>query len=52
MLVSGGGGSVGLEVARSVLESGGDVVCLDSQDEPLAEPWGQSSTGISMLVNY
>ncbi|OJD29612.1 short chain dehydrogenase reductase family [Diplodia corticola] len=39
VIISGGGGSVGLEVARSVLESGGDVVCLDSQAEPLPEPW-------------
>ncbi|TKX22170.1 D-arabinitol 2-dehydrogenase-like protein 2 [Elsinoe australis] len=37
--ITGGGGAVGLEVARSVLEVGGDVICLDQQKEPLWEPW-------------
>ena len=32
---------MGLEVARSVIESGGDVICLDQTDKPLQEPWGQ-----------
>jgi NAD(P)-dependent dehydrogenase (short-subunit alcohol dehydrogenase family) len=41
--VTGGGGSVGLEAARAILESGGDVICLDRQDEPLQEPWGSPS---------
>ncbi|GME41187.1 short chain dehydrogenase reductase family [Neofusicoccum parvum] len=39
VIITGGGGAVGLEVARSVAESGGDVVCLDRQDSPLSEPW-------------
>lgn len=30
---------MGLEAARTILETGGDVICLDRQDEPLAEPW-------------
>ncbi|KAG7041654.1 ankyrin repeat protein [Colletotrichum scovillei] len=39
--VTGGGGSMGLEVARSVLESGGDVICIDRQEKPLEEPWNR-----------
>ncbi|KAI9045158.1 oxidoreductase [Aspergillus affinis] len=39
VLITGGGGAMGLEAARTILESGGDVICLDRQDEPLAEPW-------------
>ncbi|KAA8652572.1 uncharacterized protein ATNIH1004_001477 [Aspergillus tanneri] len=39
VLITGGGGAMGLEAARSVLESGGDVICVDRQDEPLQEPW-------------
>ncbi|OHF04157.1 D-arabinitol 2-dehydrogenase [Colletotrichum orchidophilum] len=41
ILITGGGGSIGLEVARSVLESGGDVICIDRQDDPLKEPWNR-----------
>ncbi|OHW99390.1 short chain dehydrogenase [Colletotrichum incanum] len=37
--VTGGGGSVGLEVARSVLESGGDVILIDRQEQPLKDLW-------------
>lgn len=40
-IVTGGGGSMGLEVARSVLESGGDVICIDRQESPLEEPWSK-----------
>lgn len=32
---------MGLEVARSVLESGGDVICIDRQESPLEEPWSK-----------
>ena len=31
---------MGLEVARSVLETGGDVICMDRQTEPLLSNWG------------
>lgn len=31
---------MGLEIAGSVLESGGDVICVDRADSPLQEPWG------------
>ncbi|KAK1724854.1 dehydrogenase with different specificitie [Colletotrichum acutatum] len=41
ILITGGGGSMGLEVARSVLESGGDVICIDRQESPLEEPWSK-----------
>lgn len=30
---------MGLEVARSILETGGDVICVDLAKEPLAEEW-------------
>ncbi|KAK1479143.1 short chain dehydrogenase [Colletotrichum tamarilloi] len=40
-IITGGGGSMGLEVARSVLESGGDVICIDRQENPLEEPWNR-----------
>lgn len=46
--VTGGGGAVGLEAARSILESGGDVVCLDRQDKPLPGPWGKYIVTICM----
>jgi NAD(P)-dependent dehydrogenase (short-subunit alcohol dehydrogenase family) len=39
ILITGGGGSMGLEVASSILESGGDVVCADRAEIPLLEPW-------------
>ena len=39
--VTGGGGAMGLEVASSVLESGGDVVCVDRAENPLPEPWAR-----------
>lgn len=39
ILITGGGGAVGLEVAKSVLETGGDVICLDRAEQPLADGW-------------
>jgi len=39
ILITGGGGSIGLEVASSVLESGGDVICVDRAESALEEPW-------------
>jgi len=39
ILITGGGGAVGLEVARSVLETGGDVICLDRAEQPLPNEW-------------
>ena len=41
ILVTGGGGAMGLEIASSVLESGGDVVCVDRAERPLPEPWAK-----------
>ncbi|KAK5092614.1 hypothetical protein LTR70_001997 [Exophiala xenobiotica] len=35
ILIAGGGGAVGLEVAKSVLETGGDVILLDRAEQPL-----------------
>jgi nucleoside-diphosphate-sugar epimerase len=39
--VTGGGGAMGLVLAGSILESGGDVICLDLADEPPKEEWGK-----------
>ncbi|KAF9871066.1 D-arabinitol 2-dehydrogenase [Colletotrichum karsti] len=39
VLITGGGGAVGLEAARAVLESGGDAICKDRQEKPLEVPW-------------
>ncbi|KAH8588909.1 oxidoreductase [Bisporella sp. PMI_857] len=41
ILITGGGGAMGLEVAGSVLESGGDVICVDRAASPLLEPWAK-----------
>ena len=41
IVVTGGGGAVGLEAARSILELGGDVVCLDRAESPLPELWAK-----------
>lgn len=30
---------MGLEIARSVLETGGDVICVDQAQEPLQDGW-------------
>lgn len=38
-VVTGGGGAMGLEIARSVLETGGDVICADHAEEPLQAGW-------------
>lgn len=37
---TGGGGAMGLNVATSILESGGDVICIDRMEKPLPELWG------------
>lgn len=34
---------MGLNVAGSVLESGGDVICIDQMDEPLPGLWCTSN---------
>ncbi|KAL4799601.1 hypothetical protein BDV19DRAFT_261601 [Aspergillus venezuelensis] len=39
VIVTGGVGFLGLEVARAVLESGGDVICVDCVEEPNPEKW-------------
>ncbi|KAI1075956.1 short-chain dehydrogenase [Whalleya microplaca] len=39
IIVTGGAGFLGLETAKAVLESGGDVVCLDIAGAPPVEPW-------------
>ena len=33
---------MGLEVARAVLESGGDVICLDCRDKAPEDEWSKS----------
>ena len=42
LLVTGGCGAVGLEAARAILESGGDVVCLDLPAEPPGDAWSEN----------
>src|SRR5436305_210037 len=44
ILITGGGGAVGLEVAKSVVESGGDAICLDLAEKPLQEEWQRAET--------
>lgn len=39
ILITGGGGAVGLQVAKSILETGGDVICLDRAIEPIRDEW-------------
>lgn len=39
--VTGGGGAMGLEVAKSVLETGGDVICVDRAPTILTQEWGK-----------
>ena len=41
VIVTGGGGAMGLQVTSSVLESGGDVVCIDRAESPLPELWAK-----------
>ncbi|RSL43678.1 hypothetical protein CEP54_014991 [Fusarium duplospermum] len=41
VIITGGAGYLGIEVAGSILETGGDVICLDVLENPPAEPWSQ-----------
>ena len=43
-VTGGGGGALGIAVAGAILESGGDVVCIDLLPHPPAEPWGITNT--------
>lgn len=38
-VVSGGSGALGTALVAAVLESGGDVVCLDLPETPNSEAW-------------
>lgn len=38
--VTGGAGALGSAVVAGILESGGDVVCLDVVDTPGEATWG------------
>ncbi|KAL3461887.1 hypothetical protein BJX64DRAFT_277503 [Aspergillus heterothallicus] len=40
IIITGGIGFLGLTVAQSVLENGGDAYCLDYLEEPRTETWG------------
>ena len=42
IVVTGGAGALGSAVVRAVLESGGDVVCLDVVDVPAESVWGMT----------
>lgn len=39
--VTGAAGFVGVEISGTILESGGDVVCLDVIDAPPVDSWGK-----------
>ncbi|KAL4879195.1 oxidoreductase [Aspergillus karnatakaensis] len=39
VIVTGGVGFLGLELSRAILESGGDVICIDCVDTPPTAPW-------------
>ncbi|KAJ6028320.1 hypothetical protein N7540_003896 [Penicillium herquei] len=39
IIVSGGGGGLGMTVADCILEVGGHVVCIDIAPKPHSEPW-------------
>ncbi|KAL4945629.1 hypothetical protein BDV06DRAFT_184406 [Aspergillus oleicola] len=39
IIITGGVGALGLEVARAVLECGGDVICVDCVENPSTEKW-------------
>jgi len=41
---------MGLNVAASILESGGDVVCIDRMEEPLPELWCASLTYMLLSI--
>ncbi|KAL5333606.1 hypothetical protein BJX70DRAFT_54799 [Aspergillus crustosus] len=40
VIITGGIGALGLELARAILESGGDVISVDCVESPPTEPWG------------
>jgi FlaA1/EpsC-like NDP-sugar epimerase len=39
IVITGGAGALGSAVVRAVLESGGDVICLDVVDVPVESTW-------------
>lgn len=39
--VTGAGGFLGTTVASTILEVGGDVVCLDVMEAPKGSDWGK-----------
>ncbi|KAK2761826.1 short chain dehydrogenase reductase family [Colletotrichum kahawae] len=41
IIITGGAGYLGVEAARCILDSGGDVVCLDVVERPRTEVWNQ-----------
>ncbi|KAK1855366.1 short chain dehydrogenase reductase family [Colletotrichum chrysophilum] len=41
IIITGGAGYLGVEVAQAVLEAGGNPVCLDIVTSPPSEPWNQ-----------
>ncbi|OHF04027.1 D-arabinitol 2-dehydrogenase [Colletotrichum orchidophilum] len=41
IIITGGAGYLGIEVAQAVLEAGGNPVCLDIVTSPPSEPWNQ-----------
>jgi hypothetical protein len=41
---------VGLEVAGAVLETGGDVICVDNHDEPATDKWSKSPRPLLILA--
>lgn len=55
IVITGGGGAVGLEVARSVLESGGNAICVDLAAEPLQDEWERAqhaTNGVDGKLTY
>lgn len=42
---------MGLEIARSVLETGGDVICVDHADEPLQDGWCKQLIDTEIVVH-
>lgn len=45
--VTGATGFLGTTLAIAILESGGDVICLDIGASPVASNWGEFYDGIS-----
>ncbi|KAF0324337.1 short chain dehydrogenase reductase family [Colletotrichum asianum] len=41
IIITGGAGYLGVEAAGCILDSGGDVVCLDVVEKPRTEVWNQ-----------